>query len=189
MARFFMAFAATMMTLFATAVTAATTCKVPRQQAQLYQASLTEEVDPPTITSIYVKKSTRCLYLLHGKQVIKAYPIQLGFTPEGDKQVQGDGKTPEGVYMINVKNPYSQFHLSLGINYPSKEDRQEAWKLGRSPGGEIFIHGIGPKARRAFPNKDLTRFDWTRGCIALSDEHIEEIYPLIKEGTPIRIDA
>jgi len=85
------------------------------------------------------------MYLMHGDQVLKSYRIDLGFAPEGDKKFEGDGRTPEGEYIIDRRNPESRFYLSLGISYPSEEDIAEARALGRDPGGDIFIHG-GPRS-------------------------------------------
>ena len=135
--------------------------------------------DGPPVTSIQVHKSDRKMYLLSGETVVKSYRIRLGGNPIGHKQFEGDGKTPEGAYYITHKNPKSSFHLSLGISYPNATDRASAAEQGKSPGGDIFIHG-GPKDR---PKGK----DWTAGCIAVTDKQIEEIYPMISVGTPIFI--
>lgn len=120
------------------------------------------------------------MYLLHGDRVLKSYEIGLGFAPRGDKKVEGDGKTPEGRYLIDRRNPNSEFHLSVGINYPSKRDVAEAKALGEEPGGDIFIHGQGNPISRL-------RNDWTWGCIAVTNREIEEIYSMVRDGTPIAI--
>ena len=133
----------------------------------------------PEVTQLFVSKERRQLYLLHGTEVIKAYPISLGFTPQGHKQAEGDGRTPEGIYWINRRNPQSQYHLSLGISYPNTQDTARARAAGVSPGGDIFIHGEG-KLRAFLP-------DWTAGCIAVSNHDIEEIYAMVPNGTPIVI--
>lgn len=134
----------------------------------------------PEVTQIYVRKADRKMYLLHGSQVLKSYDIALGFAPQGDKQVEGDGKTPEGAYYIDRRNPNSEYHLSLGISYPNDVDRAEALALQKSPGGDIFIHGEDGANRGAPP-------DWTAGCIAVRDREIEEIYAMVRDGTPILI--
>ncbi len=134
----------------------------------------------PTITQIQVFKAKRRMYLFSGNKMVKRYKIALGGNPVGRKRFEGDGKTPEGLYFIDRRNPNSAYHLSLGISYPNAEDRAFAEAQGRKPGGEIFIHG------RAGQNKGRGR-DWTAGCIAVKDAEIEEIYAMIANGTPIFI--
>lgn len=134
----------------------------------------------PNVTRIVVFKEKRKMHLLHGKRVLKTYDIDLGFAPTGDKTVSGDGKTPEGFYYINRRNPNSRFHLSLGISYPNTRDVAQARALGRSPGGDIFIHGHGKVTDRLRP-------DWTWGCIAVTNKEMEEIYAMVRTGTPIAI--
>lgn len=134
----------------------------------------------PEVTKIAVFKSQRRLYLLHGRHVLKAYRIDLGFSPVGDKKVEGDGKTPEGLYHIDRRNPNSDYHLSIGINYPNEHDVAEAKKLGKAPGGDIFIHGRGNPV-------DMLIRDWTWGCIAVTNDEIEEIYAMVRDGTPVAI--
>lgn len=134
---------------------------------------------------VEVDKSDRELRLLRGGEVLKTYRVSLGFAPEGDKRQEGDGKTPEGRYVIDYRNPQSRFHLSLHISYPDAEDRAEAKARGVSPGGEIFIHG-GPGIKGQFASLWRGK-DWTLGCIAVTDEEIEEIWALVPNGTPIEI--
>ena len=133
----------------------------------------------PEVTSIQVHKADRKLYLLHNDRVLETYKMGLGGVPVGHKQYEGDGKTPEGAYYITHRNPKSQYHLSLGISYPNDADRSTAAAMGKRPGGDIFIHG-GP------PYK-ATKRDWTAGCIAVTDKQIEQIYAMVKPGTPIFI--
>lgn len=134
----------------------------------------------PPVTFIVVDKSDRKMWLLSGNDVLKTYNIELGGNPVGHKQFEGDRKTPEGTYYIDRRNPNSNFHLSLGISYPNEADRAFAAAQGRSPGGDIFIHGRGDKPGSRRP-------DWTAGCIAVRDREIEEIYAMVKIGTPIHI--
>lgn len=134
----------------------------------------------PEVTRVVVLKSERKLYLLHQETVLRSFEIDLGFAPDDHKQVRGDGRTPEGRYIIDRRNPDSLFHLSLGISYPNEQDRAYAASIGESPGGDIFIHG----ARR--PSDPRGR-DWTAGCIAVSDREIEEIYSMVRVGTIIDI--
>ena len=134
----------------------------------------------PAVTHVVVHKQARKMYLLHHEQIMKVYDVGLGFNPTGDKKIEGDGKTPEGLYMIDRRNPNSRFHLSLGIDYPNAADRAEARFLGASPGGDIFIHGR-PKA---YQNGV---WDWTWGCIAVTDREIEDIYAMIRADRPTPI--
>lgn len=140
-----------------------------------------KKYDGPEVTHVVVQKSQRRMYLLHDGEILKNYRIDLGFDPAGDKRIEGDGKTPEGVYSIDRRNPDSEFHLSLGISYPNRADVEEALALGKSPGGDIFIHGQ-PRRWRA------TGRDWTWGCIAVDNGEIEEIYSMVRDGTPIIIN-
>lgn len=133
----------------------------------------------PEVTQVQVHKADRKMYLLHNDKVLKSYKVALGFAPEGHKQFEGDGKTPEGAYTITHRNPNSEFHLSLGISYPNDQDRAFAAAQGKPPGGDIFIHGG--------PNKKVTRRDWTAGCVAVTDRQMETIYAMVKPGTPILI--
>ncbi len=133
----------------------------------------------PEVTQIQVHKGDRKLYLFHHDKVLKTYDIALGGNPIGHKQFEGDGKTPEGIYYISNRNPNSTYHLSLRVSYPNDADRAYATSQGKAPGGDIFIHG-GP------PYK-TSKNDWTAGCIAVSDKQIEQIYSMIKPGTPIII--
>ena len=134
----------------------------------------------PEVTQIVVNKSERKLYLLHGTTILKDYKIGLGANPVGDKKYEGDGRTPEGLYYISGKNPGSTYHLSLKISYPNDQDREEAKTMGKEPGGDIFIHG------REGGNRGKGR-DWTAGCIAVKDGQIEQIYSMVRPGTPIFI--
>jgi murein L,D-transpeptidase YafK len=138
----------------------------------------------PEVSRLRIYKAQRLLILDGTVGVLRTYPIGLGFAPEGHKQFEGDGKTPEGSYVIDRRNPESLFHLSIGISYPNAADIAFASAQGRSPGGDIFIHG-GP--RRGIDPVDVR--DWTAGCIAVTDGEIEEIYAMIKNGTPIDIYA
>lgn len=133
----------------------------------------------PEVTRVIVNKSARQLILMHHDEVLRAYEMELGFAPEGDKQVEGDGRTPEGSYVIDRRNPNSEYYLSIGISYPNEADRAEAAALGQSPGGDIFIHGT--------PNPLRRGDDWTAGCIAISNREMREVYSMVRLGTPIDI--
>ena len=138
--------------------------------------------DGPPVTQVVVNKGDRRMHLLHGTTVLKSYDVALGNEPIGAKRIEGDGKTPEGIYFIDRFNPRSRYHLSVGISYPSQTDKLRAELVGMRPGGDIFIHGRGPEGRAA----NLT--DWTAGCIAVDDDEIEEIYAMLRPGVPIVIN-
>ena len=131
---------------------------------------------------LLVDKSERLLIAYRKGQPIKAYRgLQFGDAPTGHKRFEGDERTPEGLYSIDTRNPQSRFHLSLRISYPNRQDRAFAAQYGRSPGGDIFIHGQ-PTGR---PGR--MRGDWTDGCIALTNTEIEELWQIVPDGTPIEI--
>ena len=134
----------------------------------------------PEVTRVLIFKEQRKLYLMHGEQALKVYDMELGFAPTGHKAFEGDGRTPEGEYMIDRRNPNSAFYLSIGISYPNAADRAAARMLGKSPGGDIFIHG----GRRP---GDPKRADWTAGCISVSNKQMRDIYAMVNDGTPISI--
>lgn len=140
-------------------------------------------VAAPRASVVVVSKQNRVLELRSGDTVLKRYKVHLGFQPIGQKVMYGDGRTPEGTYYINRRNPRSDFFLSLGISYPNAVDVARARALGVEPGGDVMIHG-GP--RRA---EDKRKDDWTAGCIAVSDQEMEEIWSMVPTGTPIVIFA
>lgn len=137
------------------------------------------------VTGIVVEKEKRIMTIFNGRKALKTYRIALGGNPVGHKEQEGDSRTPEGHYIIDAKNPNSSFHLSLHVSYPNKTDRQNARRKGVSPGGAIMIHGspggLGTLNALGFYT------DWTAGCIAVSNEEIEEIFAAVKIGTPILI--
>lgn len=137
------------------------------------------------IDKVLIEKHKRRLTLLSKGMAIKTYAVALGKNPIGAKEKQGDGKTPEGLYFIDSKNKLSRFHRSLGLSYPNKKDKKRAQTLGVAPGGDIMIHGL----KNGIP--DIGDFhatmDWTDGCIAVTNEEIEEIAQIVPEGTPVEI--
>jgi murein L,D-transpeptidase YafK len=135
---------------------------------------------------IIVEKGARRMSLLlkNGSEVA-SYRIALGSAPAGDKQQEGDGRTPEGPYTIDFKNARSRFHLSLRVSYPNAQDREAARQRGVTPGGDIMIHGL-PRGLGALGVLHLER-DWTDGCIAVTNAEIEEIWALVDTGTAIEI--
>jgi murein L,D-transpeptidase YafK len=158
--------------------------------------------EPPQVLKnprLVVKKRERVLELFDGERLVKTYRVALGFAPEGDKEKQGDGKTPEGNFYIFTRNPKSKFYLSLGVSYPSIEDAErglraklitrrehdaiiKAIKEKRTPpqntalGGEIYIHGGGANG------------DWTFGCVALENQEIKELFDIIPVGASVIIE-
>src|SRR6478672_9957179 len=161
---------------------------------------LQDDDELPQMTSprLVITKKDRKLEVFDGDNLVKSIKVSLGFTPTGDKEIEGDGKTPEGEFYIYTKNPKSQFYLSLGISYPGIEDADrglrdglidqsehdeivEAVRQRKMPpqktrlGGEIYLHGGG------------TGKDWTYGCAALADEDIRQLFNAIPLGTPIVI--
>jgi murein L,D-transpeptidase YafK len=138
-----------------------------------------------TADRIIVDKSARRLFLMRGGRVLLDYRITLGANPVARKEIQGDSRTPEGVYTIDRRLAASSFHRALHISYPNVEDRRFADAIKRPPGGAIMIHGQ--------PNdlgwiERLTRSrDWTDGCIAVSNRAIEELWDAVPDGTPITI--
>lgn len=137
------------------------------------------EYDGPQVTRVIVYKGDRMMYLMHNDQVLESYEVELGFAPEGHKLEEGDGRTPEGEYIIDRRNPNSQWYLSIGISYPNEDDIAQARERGVSPGGDIFIHGTPRPFRRDA--------DWTVGCIAVSNAEMRQIYAMVENGTPISV--
>lgn len=137
------------------------------------------------VTGIVVEKQKRIMTVFNGRKALKTYRIALGGNPVGHKEQEGDSRTPEGRYTIDAKNPNSSFHLSLKVSYPNRTDRQNARRKGVSPGGAIMIHGspggLGTLNALGFYT------DWTAGCVAVSNDEIEELFAAVKIGTPITI--
>lgn len=132
---------------------------------------------------LLVDKSERLLIAYKDGRPIRAYRgLQFGDAPMGHKRFEGDERTPEGLYTIDWRNPGSAYHLSLRISYPNAQDRAFAAQHGRSPGGDIFIHG----QPNALPAGRMPG-DWTDGCIALGNAEVEELWQLVPDGTPIEI--
>ena len=128
---------------------------------------------------IVVNKSRREMLLLRGDSVLRCYRIALGPSPTGHKCEEGDGRTPEGRYVIDWRNPKSRYHLSLHISYPNEADIERARTAGVAPGGDIMIHG----------QKDghSGEGDWTQGCIGIANGEMDEVWALVPDGTPIEI--
>jgi len=134
---------------------------------------------------VLVLKAKRKLYLLREGQVLRRYRVALGRVPLGPKTREGDGRTPEGVYRLDWRNPESQFYRSIHISYPDDSDLRRAAELGVPPGGDIMIHGL-PSDLNGFESTHARR-DWTEGCIAVTNEEIDEIWALVEDGTIVEI--
>jgi murein L,D-transpeptidase YafK len=167
--------------------------------AAYFSFSQTRQLLPPMDNpNIVIRKKKRLLEIFDGEKFVRQYKIVLGFAARGDKEIEGDGKTPEGEFYVFTKNPNSRFYLSLGLSYPSIEDAKRGLKEkiisqeeydailkaideGRMPpqktalGGEIYIHGGGIES------------DWTEGCVALPDEEMKEIFDAIPTGAKVKI--
>jgi murein L,D-transpeptidase YafK len=141
--------------------------------------------DKPLADRVLIIKSTRTMTLLSGNTVLRTYKVALGTMPIGPKRIEGDHKTPEGIYTIDAKNPQSRFHLSLHISYPSAADREQARKLGARPGGAIMIHGL--EKQFAYLGALHRQVDWTDGCVAVTNAEIEEIWKLVPVGARVEI--
>jgi murein L,D-transpeptidase YafK len=134
---------------------------------------------------VIVLKQERTLQLVDHGQVIKTYKVALGRDPVGPETRQGDHKTPEGIYVLDSRNPRSQFYKSIHISYPKERDRVEARKAHASPGGDVFVHGLPNGYKWVGAGHRLK--DWTDGCIAVTDEEMDEIWSAVPDGTPIEI--
>ncbi|MBF0329855.1 MAG: L,D-transpeptidase family protein [Nitrospirae bacterium] len=134
---------------------------------------------------VLVVKNSRIMVLLKDGEILKVYKVSLGKKPTGHKVKAGDQRTPEGSYILDSRNPQSKFYKAIHISYPNKSDAANAQSLGVSPGGGIMIHGLPNKLGEL--GRLHRRWDWTDGCIAVTNEEMDEIWELISDGTPIEI--
>lgn len=134
---------------------------------------------------VLVYKSERKLHLMKAGEIFRTYSIAIGDNPVGHKEQKGDEKTPEGKYTLDWRNSNSICYKSIHISYPNKADKLWAQKKGVSPGGDIMIHGI--LNGYEWVGKDHVKQDWTDGCIAVSNEEMDEIWKSVRNGTPIEI--
>ena len=139
----------------------------------------------PEADQVVVEKAARQLHLMRNGKAFRSFDIALGIQPDGDKEREGDFRTPEGRYLLDVRNPNSEFFLSIHVSYPNRQDRREAKKDGVDPGGSIMIHGQPnePKKSEAFYRSQ----DWTNGCIAVSNSDMIDIWLMTGKNTPIDI--
>jgi len=138
-----------------------------------------------TADRVVVIKKNRTLTLVSKGKELKTYKVALGGEPIGAKTREGDHKTPEGTYVLDRRNAQSRFYRSIHISYPSPEDRERAKRLGMSPGGDVFVHGL-PNGFAWIGSAHRLK-DWTDGCIAVTDEEMDEIWLAVPDGTPIEI--
>jgi len=134
---------------------------------------------------VIVLKAERRMVLFRDRRVLRAYRIALGFTPLEHKTRAGDGRTPEGRYVLDWRNPKSRFYRALHVSYPNAEDRRRAHSRGVDPGGGIMIHGLPGKLAEI--DRDHAKSDWTDGCVAVTNHEMDEIWELVDDGTPIEI--
>jgi len=168
---------------------------IPTANAAIHVQNLSEQEiqrlrQNTPITEVKVYKSDRIVKLMHHDQDIRTYPMRLGFDPIGHKVKEGDGKTPEGRYILDWRNPNSAFYKSLHVSYPNQQDKSKANQLGVSPGGDIMIHGSATHSQvEKLPSlmTYLPRNDWTWGCIAVRNIDMDEIWKLVDDGTVISI--
>jgi murein L,D-transpeptidase YafK len=141
--------------------------------------------DFPIADKVVVEKASRKLHLLKGGVAIRSFDIALGIRPIGDKEREGDFKTPEGNYLLDARNPDSEYFLAIHVSYPNTQDRAEARSKGVDPGGAIMIHGQpnDPTRSEAYYRTQ----DWTNGCIAVSNSDMIDIWLMTAENTPIEI--
>jgi murein L,D-transpeptidase YafK len=155
----------------------------------LLSACATKPPEPQVrfVDSVLVRKGERKLQLLHDGEVYREYKINLGDQPVGHKFREGDERTPEGDYILDWRNPNSNFHKSIHISYPNELDRAFARAMGWNPGGMIMIHGRPNWLTSETLARQYDNADWTDGCIAVKNHEMDEIWRLVRDGTPIRI--
>ena len=139
----------------------------------------------PVADKVLIEKSKRVLHLLRDGEPFRSFKIALGIRPVGDKQHEGDFKTPEGKYTLDIRNPNSEFFLSIRVSYPSSEDVRAARSRGLDPGGAIMIHGLPNTPTRSEAYYQTQ--DWTNGCIAVSNSDMIDIWLMTDSNTPIEI--
>lgn len=145
-------------------------------------------VEPVRADKVVVKKSQRKLELHNNGRVIREYRIALGGSPDGHKFREGDQRTPIGDYSLNWRNPNSNFYKSIHISYPNERDKLVSRTLGySSPGGMIMIHGLPNYVQSETMRRQYLGRDWTQGCIAVQNHEIDEIWNMVRDGTPIKI--
>jgi murein L,D-transpeptidase YafK len=158
---------------------------LPGSEATAQAVSLQSET-LPAVDRVLVKKSERRMYLMHGGNVVRIYRVSLGLSPTGQKEREGDFRTPEGSYHLDVRNPHSDYFLSIKVSYPNDLDMKRARARHWVTGGSIMIHGM-PNLMKHDPDYYLNH-DWTDGCIAVSNADMVEIWMLVPDGVPVEIN-
>jgi murein L,D-transpeptidase YafK len=157
--------------------------------AALFVLSIYSFADEPSANvkadRVVVLKQERTLHLMNHGKIFKTYKVALGGDPVGHKVQMGDHRTPEGNYVLDRRNVRSKFYKSIHISYPNTADQANAEKLHVSPGGDIFLHGL-PNGYGWVGGRHRLK-DWTDGCIAVTDDEMDEIWRLVPDGTPIEI--
>lgn len=156
-------------------------------QAWNYGSNRCERSDSGPVDLIRVDKSAHTMTAYRDGRLVREFRVAIGRGDPGPKLQQGDGRVPEGSYRITAHNPSSAYHLSLRIGYPTPEQIAAAAKRGVNPGGDIMIHGL-PNDRGWIGSRH-TKFDWTEGCVAVTNREIEWLYNAVKDGTPVEIRA
>lgn len=157
--------------------------RVDRPQRQPRKAP--EASGPRLADKVVVLKHRRRLFLIDDGEAFRSFEVALGFTPRGPKRREGDGRTPEGRYVLDWRNPDSRFYRSIHISYPSPADTHRARQAGMDPGDNIMIHGLPEKF--AWMGRNHTVKDWTDGCIAVTNKEMDVIWARVPPGTPIEI--
>lgn len=139
----------------------------------------------PEAQLVIVEKAARKLHLVRHGEPFRTFDIALGVAPVGDKEEEGDARTPEGRYILDLRNPNSDFFLSIRISYPNEADRRRAREKGVDPGGQIMIHG--QPNEPTYSEGFYQTADWTNGCIAVSNSDMIDIWLMTPDGTPIEI--
>ena len=139
----------------------------------------------PNVDLVRVEKSSKRLYLINAGKVVREFRVALGGNPAGHKQQEGDQRTPEGKYLLDFKKADSAYYKAIHISYSNAADTESARRRGVNPGGSIMIHG--QKNGFGWLGPLVQRYDWTNGCIALSNEDMEQVWRLVDAGTPIEI--
>ena len=152
--------------------------------------TLSAQTDQPSAAtqkadSVLILKKDHLLELLAGGKIIRTYHVALGTGGLAPKQKEGDARTPEGHYIIDTRNAESHYHKALHVSYPNAEDRKRAAQAGVAPGGAIMIHGL-PNGK-GYIGSAHRMYDWTLGCIAVTDAEIDEIWTMVPVGTPVEI--
>lgn len=161
------------------------------QQPSLAASSKQHSPDSSSASSlgkidlVVVTKSKAKMVLMRNGKVMRQYRIAMGDRPKGHKLKEGDQRTPEGRYILDYKKSDSAYYRAIHISYPNDEDKLRAKALGISPGGQIMIHGQNPNS--SLTPEEAQKFNWTDGCIAITNRQMDELWGSIEPGTPIEI--